>query len=68
MPLERYYEGDIPVVDDDQYRKCKGIVLLEGRLWDSAGKVFQEFQMRYSRAGKNVGHRIVSDDGSVSEA
>ena len=67
LTLEDYYQGLHDLVDKDEYRAARGIVVIEGRLFDPAGRLDQEFRNRYSDSGAYVGGRTVHADGTVNE-
>jgi len=67
MSLHDYYEELHDIIDSGEYRASRGIAVLEGRLWDSDGKLVQEFRTRYRPDGAYEGGRVVHADGTVNE-
>lgn len=67
LPVDNYYEDLHQIIDSDEYRAKRGIVTLEGQLFDSAGKLSQEFWNRYAADGSYEGGRTVHADGTVNE-
>jgi hypothetical protein len=67
LTLEEYYQGLHDLVDKDEYRAARGIVVIEGRLFDPAGMLVQEFSNRYSDSGAYIGGKTVHADGTVNE-
>jgi hypothetical protein len=49
--LYRYYEDENPLNDRNEFRASRGIVRLEGKLYDGGGRLFQEFEIHYSDNG-----------------
>lgn len=68
ISVHDYYDGEHPLVDDDEYRARRGIVVLEGKVLDAGGKVDQDFRVQYSEAGAFVSSRVVHGDGTVIES
>ncbi|MDD9965653.1 MAG: hypothetical protein OXR73_05465 [Myxococcales bacterium] len=67
MSVEDYYEGVHDLIDKDEYRAAHGIAVIEGRVYDPAGKLDQEFLNRYSDSGAYAGGRTAFADGTVNE-
>lgn len=67
LSLEDYYQGLHELIDSDDYRATRGIVLIEGELFDPAGNRAQEFRNRYGEDGAYVGGKTVFADGTVNE-
>ena len=65
LSIHSYYDDDHDLIDSDEYRACRGIVLLSGELYDLSGMLDQEFANRYSADGSYVGGRAVHSDGAV---
>jgi hypothetical protein len=67
LTLEDYYQGLHDLIDNDEYRSVRCIVLIEGELFDPDGKLDQEFRNRYGEDGAYIGGRTVFADGTVNE-
>jgi hypothetical protein len=67
MSLEEYYEGLHDLIDKEEYRASHGIVVIEGRLFETSGKLDQKFRNRYSASGVYIGGRTTYKDGTVHE-
>lgn len=67
MSVEAYYEGQHELIDSDEYRAVRGVAVVEGKLYDAAGAVDQEFRNRYTASGAFAGGRTVFADGTVNE-
>lgn len=67
LPLSKYYEGRLAILDSDDYRKGRGIRYLRGKLFDSRGRLVEDFENRYGVAGEYVGGRVRFDDGTMQE-
>lgn len=51
LPVSDYYEGLHPIIDDDDFRRSRGIARLSGIIFDTDGSVSQQFEVRYDEAG-----------------
>lgn len=67
LSLEDYYQGLHDLIDSNDYRSARGIVIVEGALFDPDGKLDQEFQNHYADDGAYAGGRTVFADGTVNE-
>ena len=67
ISLEEYYQGLHKLIDDGGYRASRGIVAIEGELFDPSGNLFQKFRNTYAADGRYKGGRTVHADGTVTE-
>jgi hypothetical protein len=67
LSLEDYYQGLHDLIDSNEYRSARAIVLIEGELFDPDGRLDQEFRNRYGEDGAYIGGRTVFADGIVNE-
>ncbi len=67
LSLEDYYQGLHDLIDSNEYRSARGIVVLEGELFDPDGKLEQKFRNQYGADGAYIGGRTVFADGTVNE-
>ena len=67
LSLEDYYQGLHDLIDSNEYRAARGIVIIEGELFDPDGKRDQEFRNQYGDDGAYTGGRTVFADGTVNE-
>lgn len=51
MSLYDYYEELHPVIDENAFRKQRGIVRLVGTKFDDAGEIEEEWENHYTDAG-----------------
>ncbi len=65
MTLYDYYEKLHDIIDSDEYRAQRKIITLKGQLYDSGGVLIQEFENRYTAAGKYIGGATRHEDGTV---
>lgn len=63
-----YYEEFHPILDDDnEFRRERGIRLLNGKIYDYDGNLDQEFDNEYDKHGAYVGGRARHADGTIVE-
>ena len=55
MDKEKYWEGRHAVIDDEEFRRSRGIVRLTCTLYDDAGEVEEECENRYDGDGRLIG-------------
>lgn len=67
LTLFEYYEELDPLIDDEAYRRLLKIRHVSGQLFDSEGRVFQQFDLDFDQNGERTRGRIVHDDGTVCE-
>jgi hypothetical protein len=67
LSLEDYYQGLHDLIDSNEYRSARGIVLIEGELFDLDGKLDQEFRNHYGEDGAYIGGRTMFADGTMNE-
>lgn len=67
LTVAGYYEELHDLIDSDEYRAAKGVVLVRGQIYNAQGALDQEFENRYSSGGAYVGGRSVFADGTVHE-
>jgi hypothetical protein len=65
LPIGEYYDGE------HQWDTTEGVLnlrltLLKGKLYESDGHIFQEFETAFSETtGKYIGSKGIHDDGTV---
>jgi hypothetical protein len=67
LSLLDYYKGLHELIDSAEYRAGKGVITLEGRLYDSQGRLVQDFVNQYGPSGQYQTGRAVHADGTVTE-
>ncbi len=67
VSYDAYYETPIEMIDSDRYRARLGIRRIEGRIYDQAGSLQQQFANDYDSAGKYLHSKARHSDGSVIE-
>ena len=67
IPVDEYYGGSHPVIDENDFRREQGIRFVHGRIFDYDGKLDQEFRNEYDTEGVYVRSRIVHADGTIIE-
>ncbi len=65
--VDEYYDDVSPLIDDDQYRRNLGVVLILGKLYDWDGNLGQDMEMHYDANGDCCRIRAVHADGTVTE-
>lgn len=55
LDKEKYWEGRHAVIDDEEFRRSRGIVRLMCTLYDEAGEVEEQCENRYDASGKLIG-------------
>lgn len=65
--IEEYYDGSVPLIDEDSHRAARGIVAIEGWVYGPSGKLEQRFENQYSEDGAFVRGRTTHADGTVTE-
>ena len=67
MSYEDYYDGSPPIIDESKYRAARGIRRVTGKVYNSSGKLQQEFDNHYNERGEYQRSRVVHEDGTVIE-
>jgi len=67
ISVEDYYDGSPPPIDDERYRRQRGIRIVDGRIFDDRGRLDQEFTNHHDSHGRRTGGRSVHADGTVNE-
>ncbi len=67
LSVEEYYEGLHDLIDNDDYRRERGIVRLTGEIYDHRGVVIQDFENEYAEDGSYKRGRERFEDGTVNE-
>jgi hypothetical protein len=62
-----YYEELHPLVDENEYRRKRGIRRMAGVLYDSSGTRTQSFEVRYTAKGAYLSMVARHADGTVVE-
>ncbi len=66
IPLSAYWDGEHPWDKTEVILKL-GLTLLKGKLYESEGSVFQEFETAFSsETGEYVGSKGTHADGTVN--
>src|SRR4051812_31430283 len=65
LSLHEYYESAHPVIDDDDFRKVKGIVRLVGIKYDNTGKVEEQWENTYNLNGAYLGGTVRDANGAI---
>ena len=62
-----YYDGLHPIIDEDDFRKTRGIARLSGTIFDADGAVSQQFEVRYDEAGAFLCGGARFADGKITD-
>jgi hypothetical protein len=65
MTYDQYYEDLHSLIDDELYRKNKGIRKLQGKIYNYKGVLEQSFENIYSESGKKMHGCTIHADGTV---
>jgi hypothetical protein len=67
VSLDDYYDGQLPIIDSNAYRKKRSIRLLKGELFGPEGNRMQASELQYDANGKLIHSRAVYDNGTIIE-
>ena len=67
IPVDVYYAESHPLIDDDSYRKARGIRKIIGTVFNYDGELDQRFENEYEPDGAYRRSRTTHSDGTVHE-
>jgi len=66
ISIDEYYDGEHPWDDSDQILEL-GLTRVCGKLYNTDGSIFQEFETAFSiDSGEYIGSKVVHEDGTTN--